>query len=81
MFLHLFFMPGHDLTETDINHIPRVISCPAKIMRLRDDMGSAMVRKNQNLPLDDFVGSTLLQMFTQTNLICILVGAHSHGHQ
>ncbi|KAM0830973.1 hypothetical protein ACQ4PT_049500 [Festuca glaucescens] len=44
VFLHLFFMLGHDLTEADSNYIPPVISCPAKIMRLRDDMGSAMVR-------------------------------------
>ena len=44
VFLHLFFMLGHDLTESDINHIPRVVSCPAKIMRLWDDMGSAKVR-------------------------------------
>ncbi|CAM0947494.1 unnamed protein product [Alopecurus aequalis] len=41
VFIHLFFMLGHDLTDIDINHIPRIISCPAKIMRLRDDMGSA----------------------------------------
>jgi (3S)-linalool synthase len=42
VFLHLFFMLGHDLTE-DSDHIHRVISYPAKIMRLWDDMGSAKV--------------------------------------
>jgi hypothetical protein len=35
-------MLGHDLTE-DSDHIHRVISYPAKIMRLWDDMGSAKV--------------------------------------
>jgi (3S)-linalool synthase len=44
VFLHLFFMLGHDLTEADSDYIPPVISCPAKIMRLRDDMGTAKVR-------------------------------------
>jgi (3S)-linalool synthase len=43
VFLHLFFMLGHDLTEAGSDHIPPLISCPAKIMRLRDDMGSAKV--------------------------------------
>ncbi|KAF7082835.1 hypothetical protein CFC21_086682 [Triticum aestivum] len=41
LFLHLLFMLGHDLTEDNNDHILRVISCPAKIMRLWDDMGSA----------------------------------------
>ena len=46
VFMHLFFMLGHDLTK-DIDHIHRVIACPAKIMRLWDDMGSAKVRTDQ----------------------------------
>lgn len=41
LFMHLLFMLGHDLTEDNNDHILRVISCPAKIMRLWDDMGSA----------------------------------------
>lgn len=49
VFLHLFFMLGHDLTEADSDHIPRVISCPAKIMRLRDDMGSAKDEAQEGL--------------------------------
>ncbi|CAM0947495.1 unnamed protein product [Alopecurus aequalis] len=49
VFLHLFFMLGHDLTETDINHIPKIISCPAKIMRLLDDMGSAKDEAQEGL--------------------------------
>ncbi|KAM3296406.1 hypothetical protein ACQJBY_038635 [Aegilops geniculata] len=41
LFMHLLFMLGHDLTKDNNDHILRVISCPAKIMRLWDDMGSA----------------------------------------
>ncbi|XBI49870.1 hypothetical protein VPH35_113355 [Triticum aestivum] len=41
IFLHLFFMLGHDSIELDGNNIPRVIYSSAKIVRLRDDMGSA----------------------------------------
>ncbi|KAF7088199.1 hypothetical protein CFC21_091333 [Triticum aestivum] len=41
LFMHLLFMLGHDLTEDNNDHILRVISCPAKIMRHWDDMGSA----------------------------------------
>uniref|UniRef100_A0A0D9XKX7 Terpene synthase metal-binding domain-containing protein n=1 Tax=Leersia perrieri TaxID=77586 RepID=A0A0D9XKX7_9ORYZ len=44
MFLHLLFMLGHDFgadAEGFIDHIPPVISCPAKIFRLWDDMGCA----------------------------------------
>lgn len=41
VFQHLFFMLGHGLTEIDRDRIPRIVSCPAKIMRLMDDMGSA----------------------------------------
>ncbi|KAI4979225.1 hypothetical protein ZWY2020_015978 [Hordeum vulgare] len=41
LFIHLLFMLGHDLTEDNSGHILGVISCPAKIMRLWDDMGSA----------------------------------------
>uniref|UniRef100_A0A8R7QNC4 Uncharacterized protein n=1 Tax=Triticum urartu TaxID=4572 RepID=A0A8R7QNC4_TRIUA len=41
LFMQLLFMLGHDLTEDNNDHILRVISCPAKIMRLWDNMGSA----------------------------------------
>lgn len=40
MFLHLLFMLGHDAAEL-IDNIPPVISCPAKIFRLWDDIGNA----------------------------------------
>nr|UTE11663.1 terpene synthase 2 [Cymbopogon martinii] len=41
-FAHIFIMLGCDQsTETLIDHLPMVISCPAKILRLWDDMGSA----------------------------------------
>jgi (3S)-linalool synthase len=49
MFLHIFFMLGHDLRETDVNHITSVVACPAKIMRLRDDMGSAKDEAQEGL--------------------------------
>ncbi|KAG0531427.1 hypothetical protein BDA96_04G021900 [Sorghum bicolor] len=40
--VHIFIMLGCDQsTETLIDHMPSVISCPAKILRLWDDMGSA----------------------------------------
>ncbi|KAF7003873.1 hypothetical protein CFC21_019150 [Triticum aestivum] len=41
VFLHLFFLLGHDFTEGNNDRILRIISCTAKIMRLWDDMGSA----------------------------------------
>uniref|UniRef100_A0ACD5TBX7 Uncharacterized protein n=1 Tax=Avena sativa TaxID=4498 RepID=A0ACD5TBX7_AVESA len=49
VFLHLFAMLGHDLNEAGNDHIPRVVSCPAKIMRLRDDMGSAKDEAQEGL--------------------------------
>jgi (3S)-linalool synthase len=49
LFMHLLFMLGHDLTEDNNDHILRVISCPAKIMRLWDDMGSAKVRTHREV--------------------------------
>jgi len=43
-FVHIFIMLGCDQSiETLIDHMPSVISCPAKILRLWDDMGSAKV--------------------------------------
>jgi len=43
-FVHLLVLLGYDQsTEALIDHIPSVISCPAKILRLWDDMGSAEV--------------------------------------
>lgn len=47
MFLHLLFMLGHDAAEL-IDNIPPVISCPAKIFRLWDDIGNAKVRTPPN---------------------------------
>jgi (3S)-linalool synthase len=43
-FVHLLVLLGYyQSTEALIDHIPSVISCPAKILRLWDDMGSAEV--------------------------------------
>lgn len=45
--VHFFFMLGRDAAKDAaklIDHIPPVISCPAKILRLWDDMGCAKVR-------------------------------------
>ena len=43
-FVHLLVLLGYDQSiEALIDHIPFVISCPAKILRLWDDMGSAEV--------------------------------------
>ncbi|KAM0897299.1 hypothetical protein ACQ4PT_022659 [Festuca glaucescens] len=52
--LHLFFMSGHDpSTEGSANlmagHIPAIISCPSKILRLWDDMGSAKHASKEGL--------------------------------
>ncbi|XP_037470843.1 S-(+)-linalool synthase, chloroplastic-like [Triticum dicoccoides] len=49
VFLHIFFMLGHDLTEDNRDYIFRIISCPAKIMRLCDDMGSAKDESQEGL--------------------------------
>ena len=49
VFLHLLFMLGHDLTEGNKDNIHRVISYPAKIMRLWDDMGSAKDESQEGL--------------------------------
>ncbi|KAG0531430.1 hypothetical protein BDA96_04G022000 [Sorghum bicolor] len=43
-FVHIFIMLGCDQnSEALIDHMPSVMSCPAKILRLWDDMGSAEV--------------------------------------
>ncbi|KAF7011277.1 hypothetical protein CFC21_025603 [Triticum aestivum] len=47
--LHLFFLLGHDLTEGNNDHMLRIISCTAKIMRLWDDMGSAKDESQEGL--------------------------------
>uniref|UniRef100_A0ACD5TBY3 Uncharacterized protein n=1 Tax=Avena sativa TaxID=4498 RepID=A0ACD5TBY3_AVESA len=49
VFLHLYYMLGHNLTYDDSDHIHHVISCPAKIMRLWDDMGSAKDEAQEGL--------------------------------
>ncbi|VAI42531.1 hypothetical protein VPH35_103021 [Triticum aestivum] len=49
LFMHLLFMLGHDLTEENNDHMSRIISCPAKIMRLWDDMGSAKDEAQEGL--------------------------------
>uniref|UniRef100_A0A0A9BM36 TPS3 n=1 Tax=Arundo donax TaxID=35708 RepID=A0A0A9BM36_ARUDO len=52
-FAHVFFLLG-DLAASDTaakltDHIPAVISCPAKILRLWDDMGSAKDEAQEGL--------------------------------
>ena len=44
-FAHIFAMLGYDQSKEELahDHIPSVISCPAKILRLWDDLGSAKV--------------------------------------
>ncbi|KAF7014870.1 hypothetical protein CFC21_106505 [Triticum aestivum] len=49
LFMHLLFMLGHDITEENNDHMSRIISCPAKIMRLWDDMGSAKDEAQEGL--------------------------------
>ncbi|XP_048538570.1 S-(+)-linalool synthase, chloroplastic-like [Triticum urartu] len=49
VFMHLLFMLGHELPEGNNDDIHRIISCPAKIMRLWDDMGSAMDESQNGL--------------------------------
>ncbi|XP_037446048.1 S-(+)-linalool synthase, chloroplastic-like [Triticum dicoccoides] len=49
VFMHLLFMLGHELPEGNNDDIHRIISCPAKIMRLLDDMGSAMDESQNGL--------------------------------
>ena len=58
VFLHIFFMLGHDLTEDNRDYIFRIISCPAKIMRLCDDMGSAKVITHQQFVIHILLGTT-----------------------
>ncbi|TVU33615.1 hypothetical protein EJB05_25440, partial [Eragrostis curvula] len=53
-FAHVFFLLGHDPgasieAEKLIEHIPPAISCPAKILRLWDDMGSAKDEAQEGL--------------------------------
>ena len=55
LFMHLLFMLGHDLTEDNNDHILKVVSCPAKIMRLWDDMGSAKVRTHREVYAQDYI--------------------------
>uniref|UniRef100_A0ACD5V8R0 Uncharacterized protein n=1 Tax=Avena sativa TaxID=4498 RepID=A0ACD5V8R0_AVESA len=52
--LHLFFMIGHDPSTAGsanltASHMPRIISCPSKILRLWDDMGSAKHEAKEGL--------------------------------
>ncbi|KAM3296409.1 hypothetical protein ACQJBY_038638 [Aegilops geniculata] len=49
LFMHLLFMLGHDLTDENNDHMSWIISCPAKIMRLWDDMGSAKDEAQEGL--------------------------------
>uniref|UniRef100_J3L936 S-linalool synthase n=1 Tax=Oryza brachyantha TaxID=4533 RepID=J3L936_ORYBR len=52
VFVHLLFMLGHDLGKDAaqfIDRIPSVISCPAKILRLWDDLGSAKDEAQEGL--------------------------------
>jgi (3S)-linalool synthase len=52
--VHLFFMLGHDPSMMDSaslthGHIHPIISCPSKILRLWDDMGSAKHEAKEGL--------------------------------
>ncbi|KAK1614430.1 hypothetical protein QYE76_019947 [Lolium multiflorum] len=52
--LHLFFMAGHDPStagSANLNsgHIPPIMSCPSKILRLWDDMGSVKHASKEGL--------------------------------
>uniref|UniRef100_A0A0D3EZZ2 S-linalool synthase n=1 Tax=Oryza barthii TaxID=65489 RepID=A0A0D3EZZ2_9ORYZ len=52
VFVHLLFMLGHDVSQNAaefVDHIPPVISCPAKILRLWDDLGSAKDEAQEGL--------------------------------
>ncbi|KAL5207163.1 hypothetical protein ABZP36_031598 [Zizania latifolia] len=52
VFVHMLFMLGYDLEKDAsgfIDHIPPVISCPAKILRLWDDLGSAKDEAQEGL--------------------------------
>ncbi|EES04392.1 hypothetical protein BDA96_04G021700 [Sorghum bicolor] len=49
-FVHIFIMLGYDQSiEALIDQMPSVISCPAKILRLWDDMGSAKDEAQEGL--------------------------------
>ncbi|KAM0897265.1 hypothetical protein ACQ4PT_022640 [Festuca glaucescens] len=52
--LHLFFMAGHDPSTAGpgnlmAGHIPTIISCPSKILRLWDDMSSVKHASKEGL--------------------------------
>ncbi|TVU33614.1 hypothetical protein EJB05_25439 [Eragrostis curvula] len=54
LFGHVLFLLGHDHASSNeavklIDHIPPAISCPAKILRLYDDMGSAKDEDQEGL--------------------------------
>uniref|UniRef100_A0A0D9VBH9 Terpene synthase N-terminal domain-containing protein n=1 Tax=Leersia perrieri TaxID=77586 RepID=A0A0D9VBH9_9ORYZ len=52
VFVHLLCMLGQDLGKDAtefVDHIPSVISCPAKILRLWDDLGSAKDEAQEGL--------------------------------
>ena len=50
-FAHIFAMLGYDQSKEELahDHIPSVISCPAKILRLWDDLGSAKVSMQKHM--------------------------------
>ncbi|KAL5208557.1 hypothetical protein ABZP36_032992 [Zizania latifolia] len=52
VFVHMLFMLGHDMEKDAsgfLDHIPPIMSCPAKILRLWDDLGSAKDEAQEEL--------------------------------
>ncbi|XP_066317766.1 terpene synthase 2, chloroplastic-like isoform X2 [Miscanthus floridulus] len=73
--VHIFMMLGCDQsTEALIDNIPSVISCPAKILRLWDDMGSA-----EDEAQEGFDGS-YRDFYLMENLGCSPSDAEAHMH-
>ncbi|RZR92403.1 hypothetical protein BHM03_00020708 [Ensete ventricosum] len=73
--IHIFFLLGQGLTHDNVNLIesyPKLISSPAKILRLWDDLGSA---KDENQ--DGFDGS-YLECFVKENPHCSGQAARDH---
>uniref|UniRef100_A0ACD5TBY8 Uncharacterized protein n=1 Tax=Avena sativa TaxID=4498 RepID=A0ACD5TBY8_AVESA len=94
VFLHLFFMLGHDLTD-DCDHIHHVISHPAKIMRLWDDMGSAKdeaqegldgsygelyLRENPHANVEEHILQMIAKEWEELNRECLFRSRLSMSH-
>ncbi|URD89243.1 Terpene synthase family, metal binding domain [Musa troglodytarum] len=73
--MHIFFLLGQGLTHDNVNLMesyPKLISSPAKILRLWDDLGSAKDEKQNG-----FDGS-YLECFMKENPYCSGQGARDH---